>query len=320
MSATNDVFIVGPVRSGTSWLQTMLAEHPALASPPETHLFANYLGPLDAVWRDDRARVAASLDPKHRRVALGLATVVDDDEFVGMMRSVYASMRHLVLAAKPGASRLLEKTPDHALHIDTIKRVVPGASIVYVVRDPRDTVRSVLQASGEDWGDGWAPASLDAAIALWLRNVRPYFPRKRDPALMMVRYEDLRADPATLDRVAKFVGLDAPSEWMHTPIEASPSERTSMVVRGHIGDGQWNAYDAEGFSFHRRTSRRELSAYEAAYVVLRCRDEMRALGYPVDLPDASLRAKARVVARSWRRRADDLVRRATHRRSGSSAR
>ena len=39
------IFIVGPVRSGTSWLQTMLAEHPDIASPPETHVFTNYLAP-----------------------------------------------------------------------------------------------------------------------------------------------------------------------------------------------------------------------------------------------------------------------------------
>ena len=42
-----DIFIVGPVRSGTSWLQTMLAEHPDIASPPETHFFTNYLAPLE---------------------------------------------------------------------------------------------------------------------------------------------------------------------------------------------------------------------------------------------------------------------------------
>src|SRR5438876_565526 len=37
------VFVVGAPRSGTTWLQTMLAAHPEVASPQETYIFSAYV-------------------------------------------------------------------------------------------------------------------------------------------------------------------------------------------------------------------------------------------------------------------------------------
>jgi hypothetical protein len=300
---TGDVFVVGPVRSGTSWLQTMLAEHPDLASPPETHLFANYLGPLDEAWQQDRSLVAAALDAPDAQVVHGLSTVVDDTEFVALLRGFYDAVRDPVVAAKAGATRLLEKTPDHAVCLDTITRVVPDAAIVFMVRDPRATVRSVLQASTEPWGD-WAPKTVHDAAGLWRRSVRPVFRYRKDPRVVVVRYEDLCSDPEELARVAKFVGLAHPSTWLRTTPDVSPDARSSTVVRGAANEQPFHPYGARGFSFHDRTTRRELTRYESAYVVTRCRDEMRALGYDVEtgpLP-ARLRAEQFVGAVRYKSR------------------
>ena len=96
-----------------------------------------------------------------------------------------------------------------------ILRIAPDAAVVFLVRDPRDTVRSLLEASDESWGD-WAPKSVEDATALWLRSVRAWFPVKRDPRLLLVRYEDLRADPAELERVA-----DVPRARQHVDMAAN---------------------------------------------------------------------------------------------------
>src|SRR5947208_10995760 len=45
------VFIVGAQRSGTTWLQRLLASHPAIAGGQESHLFSGYLAPLWQRWR-----------------------------------------------------------------------------------------------------------------------------------------------------------------------------------------------------------------------------------------------------------------------------
>jgi hypothetical protein len=284
----------------------MLAEHPEMASPPETHLFTNYLAPLADAWQSDRARVATAIDEHGSHVGHGLATVVTDDEFLAMLQTLYATVRDLVLSAKPGACRFLEKTPDHALHLDTILRVVPDAAVVFLVRDPRDTVRSLLEASDESWGY-WAPKSVEDATALWLRSVRAWFPVKRDPRLLLVRYEDLRADPAELERVAEFLALGSTSTWLRTRVDAPPGERSSTIMRGDAAAGLLNPYETPGFSHHDRKTRRVLDRYERAYIEQRCRNEMKALGYPVDVdrPPPRLRAEnlvhaARVKARMLR--------------------
>jgi hypothetical protein len=289
--ARNDMFIVGPARSGTSWLQTMLAEHPDVASPPETELFSSYVVPMERTWARDRGRVRRAVRDRGRQLAYGLATALTDDEFTMLERDVYAAVRDRVVGAKPGANRMLEKTPDHVLFLDTIMRVVPGARFIFLVRNPRDTVRSLLDARDEPWGQ-WAPSSVAAATDLWQRNVRAGLPYLDHPNLLLVRYEDLRAGPAELERVSSFLGLGSPGEWMRTPADVSPAERTSVIVRGEAACTDVKPYATPAFSFHDRGVGRSLTSSQEAYVTGRCRDEMRAVGYAVDGGHLPLRIHA----------------------------
>lgn len=317
-NGATDIFIVGPVRSGTSWLQTMLAEHPDIASPPETHFFTNYLAPLVQSWENDRARVEAAIGEQGAHVGHGLATVVTDAEFLALLRSFYGSVRELVLSAKPGARRFLEKTPDHALCLDAIQQIVPDAKILYLVRDPRDTVRSLFEAGGESWGD-WAPTSLQDATRLWLRSVRPWFPRKRDPRILLVRYEDLTSDAAELERIASFLGLEPTADWMQTRVDAPPQARPSTVSRGAAAEGGLNPYDASGFSYHDRVRRRQLSRYETAYITTRCAAEMKVLGYEVDARSVPARLRAEDVVQMLRAKARARLTRRPPVRGGGAA-
>jgi hypothetical protein len=305
--ARSDVFIVGPARSGTSWLQTMLAEHPEIASPPETELFSSYIVPMERTWERDRRRVRRALHDRDRQLAYGLATALTDAEFNAMARDLYATVRDRVISAKPGATRLLEKTPDHVLFLDTIMRVVPDARFVFLVRNPRDTVRSLLDAREEMWGQ-WAPSSVSGATALWQRNVRAGLPYLEDPRVLLVRYEDLRSGRAELERISGFLGLGSPDEWMRTPTDASPGERTSVIIGGEAACTDVKAYATPAFSFHDRKQRRSLTSAQEAYVAGRCRDEMRALGYAVDNGRVPLRVQGERAVLSVRTRGRSLRR------------
>ena len=90
----------------------------------------------------------------------GLATVLTSDDMLEWFRVLYAIVRDRVLEQKPGATRLLEKTPDHAMCLDVIRQVVPDAQVLFLVRDPRETVRSMLHASAEPWGH-WASTAVE---------------------------------------------------------------------------------------------------------------------------------------------------------------
>jgi hypothetical protein len=275
----SDIFILGPARSGTSWLQTIIAEHPDVASPPETGLFVEFLGSSERTWQQHRGQLnAARAQGAHMNVQ-GLATVLTSDDILQWYRDLYDRARQRVLAEKGGASRMLEKTPDHAMFVELIWRVVPEARIVFLVRDPRSTVRSMLQASEEPWGH-WASRAVEGATGRWLRNVRTPLAHRTDARMITVRYEDLRTDDREIARVAEFLELGDPAGWLTTSLDASPRERqANIVVSGEAASEGLQTYDLQGFSYHDRTGQRELSRYERAYVETKCRSEMDALGY-----------------------------------------
>ena len=63
------VFVVGSPRSGTSWFNLLLFQHPSVAGAPETHLFSTYMKALDDVWN------------RHEANNQALARLIDRDEF-----------------------------------------------------------------------------------------------------------------------------------------------------------------------------------------------------------------------------------------------
>jgi hypothetical protein len=304
----SDIFIVGPARSGTSWLQTMLAEHPDIASPPETGLFIDFIGKVDEAWRGHLDQLELAREYGDRQNVQGLATVLTSAEMLGWERSLYSLVHERVVAAKPGATRMLEKTPDHAGVLDVIWRVDPDARVVFLVRDPRETVRSLLAASAELWGH-WAPDTVEGATGRWLRAVRKPLRLSGDPRLLTVRYEDLRADDSAFCEVADFLALGAPSEWQRTATDASPSERNSTIVSGEAAATGLTTYALKAFSYHDRTRTRTLSPFEIAYIESRCQPEMEQLGYesgsvarPIGFrARVSVRATALRVRNVWRR-------------------
>src|SRR5438128_3132184 len=70
--AVEPVFLVGCARSGTTWLQAMLACHPAIHTGPETHFFSSFHPVELEFWR-----------AKDRR--LGLSEYLGQDAFYGLI-------------------------------------------------------------------------------------------------------------------------------------------------------------------------------------------------------------------------------------------
>ena len=271
-----DVFIVGSPRSGTSWLRTLLAGHPTLASPHELHLFERYLIPADRAWRHEMAalecRLAAGLSS-----AAGLVSLLDHDALQAWMRDLYRRSREAALARKPGATRMLEKTPNNARHLELVRAIVPGVRIVHLVRDPRDVVASMLEKSRRPFGD-WAPNDVERATNSWRAHVGCAMRDARPEDTLRVHYEDLREDPTkTLTRLAEFLGLEGPVEtWLvgdpavpafqrahEVTVERLDSIVTATALRAEIG----------------APTTLRLSRTARWYVESRCATEMEPLGY-----------------------------------------
>lgn len=91
-------------------------------------------------------------------------------------------------AAGRGASRWVEKTPDHLLHFETLRRHCPRHPVILMLRDDRDVVAS-LKGRFEDF---------TKAVETWQRSARvavELLERRHDPFLWPLCHERLVEAP-----------------------------------------------------------------------------------------------------------------------------
>lgn len=198
------VFIIGCPRSGTTWLQLLLAQHPCIVTAPETQIFAFYLARLRKQWKFEHGaeRVAALGQA-------GLSRVLSQERFDALCREMAKGVLDAIAEQKPQATHLLEKSPSNALYASWIQRLFPKSRFLHMIRDPRDTVASLL-AANRAWGED-SPRSPINAARKWHRHVtaaRRIGPDTSD-VYREVRYEALSAAPAReLEAIASWLGLD----------------------------------------------------------------------------------------------------------------
>ncbi len=185
------IFVVGCARSGTTWLQTMLAAHPAIGGPKE-----------------ETAIFAALAELVGNR---GLDRWMSRDQLITAVREFSLRLfAHCLATEAPFASRFLEKTPHHVTHLPTIASVFPEAMVVAIYRDGRDVVRSILEVpfGTDDAGVaalGWrkaVEAVAEFAVAF--------------PSIRNVRYEEANAAP--VERISELLA------WLELPVDDAVTE------------------------------------------------------------------------------------------------
>ncbi len=209
------VFIVGCPRSGTTLLYHMLLSAGGFAYyRAESHVFDVILPRFgDLRRRAVRERLMdcwlrtqffkltdLAAEPVRTRV---INECRNGGEF---LRIVMESM-----AEKQGAQRWADCTPAHLLYMRAIKRSLPSAKFVHIIRDGRDVVLSLRRL-------GWfSPPPWDRRRALLIAGLRWewYIDRGRRESegvggdYIEVRFEDLVRQPRrTLAKVGAFVGHD----------------------------------------------------------------------------------------------------------------
>ena len=305
------IFIVGAPRSGTTWLQSLLAGHPRLASPPELHLFANCFAPIERAWKEQlerRNRLAAA----GFQGGVGLHNILDETEIIAWMSMLFDRVHRSALAIKPGATTLLEKTPSNAFFLPLIRRIVPGAKFIHVVRDPRDAVASLMDVSRRPFGE-WAPSTLSSATAVWKDHVLAALRDSRPEDTTLVRYEDLRTHPyEVLGALAGVLGLEGPPDaWVlgdHTTPAVQRVVDTS--VRRRLPDEPAVSTESAMLPspFSSPTLKR-LSGSETWFVESQCAAEMEILGYAIGAFRPGWRNTAGAAAHRARLAASALWRR-----------
>lgn len=250
------VFVVGCGRSGTSWVQAIIAAAPGVVTTQESHayevIFANVtrrghrsvrawakvLHRHDLAarekrwvglhWWVDRRRlcelIAAAMAVRDRP-----ADVVAED----VIEAVFDGYFSAHVRGADGV--LLEKTPGHLEFADRILRRYPEARVVEVVRDGRDVCVSMqMQALTLRW----PPRTREAQIRAWVKAVTRGMALRADPAfaerIHLVRYEDLKADPLhEIARLYAFLGFPTDAATITTV-----ADRTDFRHHRHTGEGR----------------------------------------------------------------------------------
>lgn len=209
-------FVVGAMRSGTTLLRLMLASHPRLAIPPESHFLAELLefeefagglaGNRDTVvnWLISHRRLAdLKLGPDWMR-----STLLALEPFTS--RSI-ASALFSEYARREGKPRWGDKTPRYRSFIPQLHGLFPEAKFIHVMRDGRDTALSA-------WRAKFGPKTWAAAVFDWRDSVRDAWKGAEglgQEAFLQVRYEDLLCDPeSVLASICAFLGEEYHAEML----------------------------------------------------------------------------------------------------------
>ena len=209
----------------------MLDSHPELAIPPETGFLT--LGPK-LRGRGDRLRERFfravvnypdwapawpdfEVSEEAFRAALTEITPFDVSEGYRAFYRLYA--------ARQGKPRWGDKTPIYCMSLDEIRRVLPEARFIHIIRDGRD---AALSLRGMWFSPGW---EIETQAAYWRECVlaarRAGIGR---PDYLEVRYEDLILNTReTLERVCDYIDLS------FEPAMLSYYTRTPERVREHKG-------------------------------------------------------------------------------------
>lgn len=120
------VFLIGFVRSGTTWLDQILSSHPQIEVMEEEDNFID-------IW----PRYVVDQKGAQRLPALTL-----DD--VNALRAAYWKRAKQILKDDKGGP-VVDKVPLNTAQLGLIYRIFPDAKIIFAVRDPRDCVLSAYQ-------------------------------------------------------------------------------------------------------------------------------------------------------------------------------
>jgi hypothetical protein len=278
------VFVVGCPRSGTTLLYHMLLSSGGfVVHTRETHAF-DRIGPSfgNLATRRDRERLieewrSTSLEKTNVDPAEIQARVLSECENVGDVLKLTMQ----TMASDQKVDRWAEKTPDHILYLHEIKRTLPDALIIHIIRDGRDVALSLNTQSwvrAFPWDKG-REVLVCGLYWAWMIEVGRQLASTLGSDYLEVHFEDLLHTPsATLAKVGQFIQHDLDYDRIRQAgIGAVKKPNTSFDNK--LDKGVFNPVDRWKKDF----SGGELARFEALVGPLLTR-----LGYQLATPENEL--------------------------------
>ncbi|MFB0515229.1 MAG: sulfotransferase, partial [Candidatus Neomarinimicrobiota bacterium] len=224
-------FIFGAPRSGTTWIWGLLTSHPA----------------VNSLNREDFGGEPSTVGGKRLTSETGVFcnNKLDDAKIKAIIDKKLNNQPDKVF---------IERTPTHTLLSERILALFPDARIIFLQRDPRAVVNSMLRSDFYSFARDVVDATLQTKAYL-----RAYEAVKDRPNVLTVKYEDLlEYTEVTLRRVLDFLNLDS------GPITSMIDEndkRVKVDIAGVYRVGKADAYNEELSPEDRRLIESELFDY-----------------------------------------------------------
>jgi hypothetical protein len=209
------VFVLGSGRCGTKLLFSALLSAGGFAI---THAESNAYNLLGLCFgslakRHNRRRLLDAYLASHIFRESGLVPEDISGSVMANCRNTGDFLRIVMeaITQKQGARRWAESTPWHLHYLPLIKKEIPNALIIHIIRDGRDVTASLQRA------DMFGPMPWDRKRALiaraiywrWIVNKGRRYGQTLGGDYMEVRYEDLVERPReTLALVGRFIDHD----------------------------------------------------------------------------------------------------------------
>lgn len=229
------VFLLGFVRSGTTWLDQILSSHPLATVMEEEDLFVDS-------WRD----LLVSDE------GLARLPTLSTDEINGR-RAAYWARADKALEGMEKRAVVVDKLPLNTVNLPLIWRLFPDAKIVFALRDPRDAVFSAFQQHFQV-NTGMAHfLDIGAAAAFYDRimTIGALMREKAPLILHEIRYESIVANfDGEILRLLTFLGLDwddAVRNYQETAKRRAvrtPSAKQVIEKPYSTSIGKWRRYRA----------------------------------------------------------------------------
>jgi hypothetical protein len=200
------IFISGFSRSGTTYLQSLVATQKNIVSLPETHFFdyaSNFVKDGNNVSFSELKEINLRLKKlalfefteEERLLLQNLANIgnlTKKDIFLKLLYS-QAQQRNVAFEAD---SVWVEKTPDHARNLFEIYNFFPEAYFICILRHPIDAI----QSHKEKIGDTFGKTSYSSLAKSWMRNVTVIlqFQEKYPNRIAVLKLEELEKNPVQI--------------------------------------------------------------------------------------------------------------------------
>lgn len=310
---TDCVFIVGCRRSGTTWLATLLAQHPRLVALQQSGFFL-VLDKVTSWFRTRRkygGTVLSSASSSDELARTSLSEVFPVERYYDLVQPLVRELYGRIAATSPETTGVVDHQPEHVRLWRDIHAVLPEAHFVHVIRDPRAVFSSYVH-SAKSWSSRQTFTRDPVVFAEeWVRDVTEgrSIAAETDRCIE-VRYEQMREEGAPgLLRVYEALGLPADLAQSEAAIEACSIDKMRKSAT-HGPSAFFRRGAVQGW-------KEELSASDIEAVEYVCADLMDELGYervnksfsqpPAPVRRRQKRRRRMDACRAWIRDGDGWV-------------